>query len=144
MGQLAVFSETGVSHSGCVLTYGGAVEWLSFMPRPTSFFDTFPGGNYGWVDTSDRSRAIASYVSMWVPDDDLVKGRNDTLADYYSATYGLFINDCMTFSRDMVKSCKLVGGNGVSFFPGVLVVQLYHLNEPVVSRYNTKPYPWKR
>jgi len=144
MGRLSVFSESGVPHSGCVLEYGGAVEWLSFMPRPTTFWDTFPGGNYGWIDTSNRGGAVSSYVSMWVKDDVLVKGRNNTLADYYSATYGLFINDCLSFSRDMVKSCKLSGGNAASFFPGVYVLQLYQLNQGVVTHYNSKPYPWKR
>ena len=143
MGHLVVFSESGVPHSGCVLQYGGNVEWLSFMPRATSFFDTFPGGNYGMVDTTDREGAIASYVSMWVDDSDLVKGRNDTLTAYYSATYGLFINDCLTFSRDMVKNCKLSGGSATSFFPGVYVTQLYLSNQGRIQSYNAKPYPWE-
>src|SRR5436305_13996441 len=143
MGHLVVFAESGVPHSGCILQYGGTVEWLSFMPRATSIWDTFPGGNYGMVDTTDREGAIDSYVSMWVDDDALVKGRNTTLADYYSATYGLFINDCLSFSRDMVKNCKLGGGSATSFLPSVYVTQLYPINKDRVQSYNSTPYLWK-
>lgn len=142
MGHLVVFSESGVPHSGCVLQYGGTVEWLSFMPRPTTIWDTFPGGNYGMVDTTDRKGAIDKYVSMYVEDGVLVKGRNTTLAAYYSASYGLFINDCLTFSRDMVNNCKLVG-SAFSIFPSVYVLQLYLNNMGRVQSYNTKPYPWE-
>ena len=143
MGHLVIYSESGVPHSGCVLQYGNTVEWLSFMPRSGSFFNVIPGGNYGMVDTTDRADAIDTYVSMWVSDDDLVKGRNDTLANYYAATYGLLINDCINFSREMVKNCKLTGGNSVSFTPGIFVIQLNLLNQDRIQSYNTKPYPWE-
>jgi hypothetical protein len=143
MGYLTIFSETGTPHNGCLLEYGdGGFEWLSFMPRSTSIFDVFPGGNYGTVDTNDREAAIDAYARFRIGEEQLVKGRNKTVTDYYSANYGLFICDCVSFARDMSVNCGLSGG-GIAYEPAVLVNTLISLNQSKLTHANYKPYPWK-
>jgi len=141
MGFLTVFSETGCPHSGCLLEYSGSFEWLSFMPRAGSFFDVFPGGNYGTIDTSDRETAIDTYARFRISDDVLSKGRNTTIADYAAATYGLFINDCCSFSSDLSKNCGLKIPP-TAFMPSVLVEALVMNNYSNMTHQNKKPYPW--
>lgn len=141
MGFLTVFSETGCPHSGCLLEYSNGFEWLSFMPGAGSFFDVIPGGNYGVIDTSDRETAIDTYVRFRIDDGALIKGRNTTVANYYSATYGLFINDCCSFSRDLSRNCGLRVPL-TAFVPGGLVIALALNNYSKLANQNEKPYPW--
>lgn len=75
-----------IQHSGCLIEYDSVgFEWLSFMPKSTFIFDVFPGGNYGWIDNNDRETAIDTYARFVISENILVKGRNNTVADYLSA-----------------------------------------------------------
>jgi hypothetical protein len=142
MGYLTIFSETGTPHSGCLLEYIDSFEWLSFMPGIGSIFDVFPGGSYGRIDTADRETAIKTYVRFRLSDALLTKGRNKTVADYYSETYGLFINDCATFSKDMSRNCGLQVPF-TAFDPVLLVTDLFSLNKKKAVNINETPHPWK-
>ncbi|MCA9063608.1 MAG: hypothetical protein KDA96_11130 [Planctomycetaceae bacterium] len=104
MAVLKIISETGMFHSACCCTYSepSTESWYGFLPavhrRPVS---------KGKVDFADRSDKINHYITFEVNEGRLKKAVKATVAEYAEKDYILMVSDCVSFSADLARRCRL-------------------------------------
>ena len=121
MGALKIISETGMFHSACEVTIGGAVDWYGFQPasarNPVSA---------GKVDRSNRSAYINHFAIFTVSDGVLRYAIDKAAADYASKNYILGVVDCVSFTADVARNCGM-GVPLVNLSPyGFLQTLMFH------------------
>jgi hypothetical protein len=137
MGFLTVASEVGMFHSACLFEFGntGRQEWRGFHPAQ----HRKPVGQ-GEIDRSNREPYINHYIRFSVTDDVLLVSMIRVEQAYASAEYILGVRDCVSFSADVVRQCRLTAPQ-VNMTPYGLITILRVYNKYL--ELDTLPYPWK-
>lgn len=102
MAELMIISETGMFHSACRFTFSDSVQWRGFQParrrNPVS-----PGK----VERVDRTQYINHFVRISVNEAVLRRAMNAVTTEYSSKEYVLGGVDCVSFSADVARECRL-------------------------------------
>jgi hypothetical protein len=122
MGKLWVISVKGaVPHSACYLEYEGsqwANGWLGFAPAA----HRRPAGR-GKIYTDDESYRVNHGIILQVGDAALAAAADEVTTDYEDAFYVLGVQDCVSFSAELVRQCGLLVPD-VNFTPFGLILIL--------------------
>ncbi len=138
MGHLTVITEIGMFHSACLFEIGtwGRQAWRGFHPR----HHRAPAG-LGEVDTSNREAFINHYARFVVEDRLLESALRTADASWGHAFYTVGVQDCVSFSAQVARACRLTVPPPPIMTPYGLLVSLRALNSATHS--DTKPYPWR-
>lgn len=138
MGYLTVITETGMFHSACLFEIGdwGRLEWRGFHPVK----HRVPAGR-GEVDTSDREAFINHYARFEVPDDRLSSALSQADFDWRRSFYAIGVQDCVSFSADVARACRLSVPPPPIMTPYGLLASLKSLNP--FTHADHRPYPWR-
>ncbi len=103
MAELMITSETGMFHSACCCTYAtGTPAWYGFLPAK-SRTPVSPGK----VDRKNRKSLINHYVTFTVSEAILRSAIKSVTATYATKQYVLGVTDCVSFSADVARKCRL-------------------------------------
>ena len=102
MAELMIISETGMFHSACRFTFTGGVEWRGFQPA-RSRNPVSPG----MVERVDRTQHINHFIRISVNEAVLRRAMDAVTAEYSSKNYVLGVVDCVSFSADVARRCRL-------------------------------------
>lgn len=103
MAELTIISETGMFHSVCRFSFSqNRVNWRGFQPArhrtPVS-----PGA----VEHVDRTRYINHFIRFSVEENLLRQAMEIVTNRYSSRVYALGVVDCVSFSADVARQCRL-------------------------------------
>jgi hypothetical protein len=102
MAELMIISETGMFHSACRFTLSSSVEWRGFQPARSRT----PVGR-GKVERVDRTPHINHFIRFDVDESVLRRAMNTVTTDYASKNYVLGVVDCVSFTADVARECRL-------------------------------------
>lgn len=102
MSDLMFISETGMFHSACRVGFGPSAHWFGFKPLE----HRSPKGP-GMVDKSDRSAFINHSITFDVNDAILQAAAARVAADYANKIYVVTVCDCVSFTADIARQCRL-------------------------------------
>ena len=102
MAQLTIITETGMFHSACRCSWGGAVSWYGFKP----IAHRSPVG-MGFVDVSDRSAQMNYNIAFTIDDTALSLAVEKVKRGYTEKEYILAVRDCVSFSADVAREVGL-------------------------------------
>jgi hypothetical protein len=107
MGRLTVISVTGTTfHSACRLEYHGPNYndgWLGFGPAKHHH----PASRIGKVFREDENFRINHGIMIEVEDTILFRAGEEAVKKYSSGMYLVGVRDCVSFSADLVRECRL-------------------------------------
>ena len=97
-----IITETGMFHSAARVTIKGQTTWYGFKPTAHLAPDWA-----GHVDTSNRTKDIKAWAS-WDIDDALLQAAVDKETKAYGrAPYAVGVKDCVSFTADFCRDCKM-------------------------------------